>query len=113
MKFIITTIFALIIQFSIAQESAFKVGDKAPNFTGADQYGNSVHLDKLLSKGNVVVVFYRGAWCPHCQKHMSFLQDSLHLILDKGTNVVAVTPERPDSREKMVSKTGAEFSIIS
>jgi len=42
------------------------VGDHAPNFTLPDALGQSVTLADLLAQGPVVVVFYRGEWCPYC-----------------------------------------------
>jgi peroxiredoxin len=89
-----------------------KKGDQAPHFVGIDQNKTSVDLNNLLNKGKVVLVFYRGAWCPYCNKHMSHLQDSLKYITEKGASIVAVTPEILESIGKTVSKTNARFSII-
>lgn len=88
-----------------------KIGDKAPLFEIKNQNNQSIKLDSLLKQGKVVIVFYRGAWCPYCNKHMSHLQDSLNLILDKGASVIAVTPEVEASIEKTISKTKATFNI--
>lgn len=89
-----------------------KTGDKAPSFSALDQYNKSIVSDSLLKKGPVVLIFYRGSWCPVCKKHLSKLQDSLQIIMDKGANVVVVTPEQPEYIEKMISKTGATYSIL-
>lgn len=43
-------------------EKAFKVGDKMPNFSLKNAVGNDIKLEKLLSKGPLVINFYRGAW---------------------------------------------------
>jgi len=88
------------------------IGSKAPDFKGADQRGNDIHLKDLLKKGKVVLLFYRGYWCPYCNRELSRLQDSLGLILDKGATVIAVTPEKPENIGKTVEKTKAEFSIL-
>lgn len=90
-----------------------EVGTKAPAFKGTDQNGESISSETLLTNNQaVVLIFYRGAWCPVCTKHLTQLQDSLQLILDKNTAVVVVTPETPQSMEKMIGKTGATFNII-
>src|SRR5258708_18233515 len=44
-------------------ERALKVGEQAPDFTLPDALGSSVTLSQLLTKGPVVVTFYRGACC--------------------------------------------------
>lgn len=94
-----------------APEGLF-IGSKAPDFKANDQRGNEIHLKDLLKKGPVVLVFYRGYWCPFCNRELSRFQDSIGLILDKGATVVAVTPEMPENIAKTVEKTKAEFSIL-
>jgi hypothetical protein len=39
-----------------------RVGEKAPEFTLADQNGKPVSLAELLSPNGVVLIFYRGHW---------------------------------------------------
>lgn len=94
-----------------APEGMF-IGSKATDFSGTDQRGNDIRLKELLKKGKVVLVFYRGYWCPHCSRALSRLQDSLGLILDKGATVIAVSPEKPENIDKTTEKTKAEFSIL-
>jgi len=89
-----------------------KIGDKAPLFEVKNQNKETVNLASLLKQGKVVVVFYRGAWCPYCNKHMSHLQDSLKFILAKGASVITITPEIEASIEKTISKTKATFNIV-
>ncbi len=86
---------------------------KAPDFKAKDQTGNEISLKDLRKKGPVVLVFYRGYWCPYCNKEMRRLEDSLQLILDKGASLVAVTPEQQAGVDKTVEKTKASFPIIS
>jgi peroxiredoxin len=47
---------------SFAQQTALKVGDKAPDFTLLNQNGKAVKLSAVAKKSNVVLVFYRGWW---------------------------------------------------
>lgn len=100
---------------SFSQSVSFnglKVGDKAPLIETVDYNNDTVNISKLLEKSKIVLVFYRGAWCPYCNKHMSHLQDSLQFILGKGANVIAVTPEIESSIEKTIQKTKASFHIL-
>lgn len=95
-----------------AQTDSLKIGDMAPVFTVIDHNGDTIDLQEKMKSGKVVLVFYRGAWCPYCNKHMSHLQDSLKFILDKGASLIAITPETNQSIDKTVSKTKATFSIV-
>lgn len=94
-----------------APEGLF-IGSKAPDFKATDQNGKEVRLKDLLKKGKVVLVFYRGQWCPYCNKALSRLQDSLQLITDKGATLVAVSPEKQENVAITVEKTKAEYPVL-
>ena len=89
-----------------------KVGDAAPDINATDQDGKKVKLTELLAKGDVVLVFYRGQWCPFCNKQLSKINDSLSFITAKGATVVAITPEVADNIKKTLEKTKAAYSIL-
>jgi peroxiredoxin len=88
------------------------IHSKAPDFKAADQHGTEISLKDLRKKGPIVLVFYRGYWCPYCNRELTRLQDSLQLIRQKGAELVAVTPEQMDGISKTVERTKAEFPII-
>ena len=98
------------ISFAQDQPTVLKVGDTAPDFKGRNQNGKSVSLKQLLTTGSVVLVFYRGEWCPHCNRQLKSLQDSLSLITAKGASVVAITSENV---EKTIQKTQVSFQVVS
>jgi peroxiredoxin len=85
---------------------------KAPEFKVKDQSGVELSLKELRKKGPVVLVFYRGNWCPYCNKELKRLQDSLQYITAKGAQVIAVTPEAQEGITKTIEKTGAAFPIL-
>ena len=88
------------------------INSKAPEFKLKDQSGVEVSLKELKKKGPVVVLFYRGAWCPFCNRQLKALQDSLEQIYTRGAQVVAITPELPEGIDSTVKKTGAIFPIL-
>ncbi|MEO7923759.1 MAG: peroxiredoxin-like family protein [Chitinophagaceae bacterium] len=102
---------AIVVKAQQAPEGLF-IASKAPDFKAKDQNGNEIRLKDLLKKGKVVLVFYRGQWCPYCNKELSRLQDSLQLIIDKGATLVAVSPEKPENISKTVGNTKATYSIL-
>ena len=89
------------------------INSKAPDFKAKDQNGAEVSLKDLRKKGPVVVVFYRGNWCPYCSKALTRFQDSLQYLTAKGAQVVAITPEGAAGLAKTVEKTGLQFPIVS
>lgn len=88
------------------------VGIKAPLIHAIDADSVNFDLNESLKQGPVVIIFYRGFWCPVCNQHLKQIQDSLKLITDKGAIVVAISPEKPEYLEKMEEKTGAKFRLL-
>ena len=88
------------------------IGSKAPDFKAKDQDGKDIRLKDLLKKGKVVLVFYRGYWCPYCNRELARLQDSLSQIQEKGATVIAVSPEKPENIKLTVDKTKASYPVI-
>ncbi len=88
------------------------INSKAPEFKVKYQSGVELSLKELRKKGPVVLVFYRGNWCPYCNKELKRLQDSLQYITAKGAQVIAITPEAQEGINKTIEKTGAVFPIL-
>lgn len=104
----------ILIQVAIAQgqpEGIF-LGARAPEFKGIDQFGRTVQLREEAKKRPVVLVFYRGYWCPHCIRLLKNLQDSLSFFTSKGVSVIAISPESEESMAKTLEKTKAGFSFL-
>lgn len=106
--------FLLSVLFVAAQTDlkGLNVNDKAPNFSAIDQNGKKYNFKSQLKKGAVVMVFYRGQWCPYCNKQLKQLEDSLSMILAKGASVVAITPEKPENVAKTIAKTKATYPVL-
>jgi len=114
MKKIVMLCLVLSVTVQLYAQEPLKIGDKAPLFSLKDNKGKTVDLKSIL-KGNqsVVLFFYRGQWCPHCNKHIKNLQDSLQLLTAKGAYIIGVSPETSTGIDQTVNKTKASFSIIS
>ena len=114
MKQLLSFIFLLLAFSSFAQEKpeGLFINSKAPDFKAKDQNGVDINLKDIRKKGPVVIIFYRGNWCPYCNKELTRLQDSLQLITEKGAQVIAVTPEASEGIGKTIEKTKASFSIV-
>lgn len=109
--FLLFTILTIVTAQAQKPEGLF-INSKAPEFKLKDQTGVEISLKELRKKGPVVVLFYRGAWCPFCNRQLKALQDSLGLIYTRGAQVVAITPELPEGIDSTVKKTGAIFPIL-
>jgi peroxiredoxin len=114
MKYILTTIISLLLYTAYSQQTpeGLFINSKAPDFRAKDQNGKEIRLKDILKSGKVVLVFYRGQWCPYCNRQLKKLEDSLQLIKEKGATLIAVTPEKPENISKTIEKTNAEYPIL-
>jgi len=96
----------------VNEAQGLQVGTTITDFSATDVNGNTFNLQEALQKGPVVLVFYRGQWCPVCNRHLSNLQDSLQLIYSAGASVIAVSPEKQEYLKKTADKTHATFTLL-
>ncbi|MDE5421883.1 AhpC/TSA family protein [Ancylomarina sp. DW003] len=93
-------------------ESILKIGEKAPIFIAFDQNGDKFKSSEVLKGKQLIVVFYRGQWCPYCNRHLSELQDHLEDFKKAGAQIIAVSPEKTENINKTVEKTKADFPVL-
>lgn len=94
-------------------EKALKKGDSIPSFELPDVKKGLVSSKELLEKGPLIIVFYRGGWCPYCNLQLRDLQKSISEINDLGGQLVAISPEAPDNARETVKKQGLGYYVLS
>ena len=85
------------------------VGRSAPAFTLPSSAGTSVDLGKVFGTKPVVLIFYRGVWCPFCQAQMTQLGADKAAFAQSGAAVYAVSDEDPAAQKKMQDQHGLSF----
>jgi peroxiredoxin len=110
--FLISLVFLHTILFAQEKPEGLFINSKAPDFKAIDQYGNEIRLKDVLKDSLVVLIFYRGQWCPYCNKQLKKLEDSLQLIKEKGARLIAITPEKPEFISKTIEKTKASYPLL-
>ncbi|MGL4509988.1 redoxin domain-containing protein, partial [Cetobacterium sp.] len=77
------------------EEKAFNIGDKFEDSILLNNLGEEIQLLEALDNKPTIVSFYRGTWCPYCNLELSTYNE---LLKDrKDVNMIAISPERPDS----------------
>ncbi len=96
-----------------AVKNALNVGDKMPSFKLTDANNKTVSSDDLLKQGNIVLVFYRGAWCPYCNLYLKNLQKNLEQFKANGGVLAAISVENPDNSMNVSKKNELNFTVLS
>lgn len=116
MKYYSIIFFVFLISLKSFAQHPLPLNSDAPKFLALEHNGKFITLSEKLKKGKVVILFYRGQWCPHCTRHMSNLNDSIKFISDLGASVIAITPENNENIDKTILKSKVcieeNFNII-
>jgi peroxiredoxin len=89
------------------------VGEPMPNFVLPDENGHLVSLDELLKRGEVVISFNRGHWCPYCRINADALAGIEQKVKAKGGQLVLITPETQKYTKAMKADAKASYPILS
>lgn len=87
--------------------------DAAPGGVVMSRDGKSVELATLWTSQPVVVVFYRGHWCPHCQYQFGELQKNKQEFDARGVNVIGISSDEPQDLDALRTKVGLTFELYS
>lgn len=90
-----------------------RVGDTAPNAQVAKPNGDPVELKELYELGPIILVFYRGGWCPYCNKALRAWEENLVRISLLGGTIIALTPEGPTHTENTRRDQNLRFAVLS
>ena len=86
-----------------------QVGDRAPAIVLPDAHGRSFDVASFLKKGPVVLIFYRGGWCPYCNLELKAYQSLLSRFTAAGASLVAISPEKPNDTVSTSEKNALTF----
>ena len=79
------------------ESSALQVGSPAPDLTLPDALNRPVRLSELWARGPLVLIFYRGGWCPYCNLELRAWHQRLPELQRLGAHLIAVSPQTPDN----------------
>jgi thioredoxin-dependent peroxiredoxin len=86
-------------------------GDKAPDFTGKDQHGNSINLSDYSGK-KVILFFYPKDNTPGCTAQACNLRDNYSQLQKQGFEVIGISTDGEKSHQNFISKYELPFTLI-
>ncbi len=101
-----------LIASGIADQS-LKAGDCAPDFTLPNAAGGTLTLSEVLRAGPVILVFYRGEWCPYCNLQLRSYQRALAAFKAYNATLIAISPQTPDNSLTTLEQKNLDFPVLS
>jgi len=106
-------LFSIIISLALAAPAhAATVGEPAPAFELADQYGETHALEDFQGKW-LVVFFYPKADTPGCTTEACNFRDNIYAIRGAGAEVVGISVDSVEDQKKFSDKYKLPFTILS
>lgn len=94
-------------------EIGIPLGQPAPNVALHDAIGRVVQLGDLIKKGPILIVFYRGGWCPYCNFQIHEFAQAYPEYLKRGVTLVAISVDKEDEAAKTEAAYTIPFPVLS
>ena len=95
-------------------EVGLRTGEKAPDFSARDQFGNTQTLETLRGSKGTVLLFYRSAdWCPYCKGQLIQLQAARKRFEEQGIKLAGVSYDSVEILKFFSDRRKIEFPLLS
>ncbi|OFI35698.1 redoxin [Alteromonas lipolytica] len=88
-------------------------GMKVPAVTLQYPDGSPVSLTALTMQQPAIILFYRGGWCPYCNRQFSELQKVEDQLIALGYQILAISPQSPDALQAQELETEMKVQQLS
>ena len=88
------------------------IGDQAPDFSLANQFGETVTLSEFKGKKNVVVVFYPLSFSGICTGELCELRDNFAQFDRADVELLAVSVDSKYVQKQFAEHEGYKFSVL-
>lgn len=89
------------------------IGQSVPSIPVWTAEGKPVKLAKMAAQKPLVLVFYRGGWCPYCNHQLNELRQIEGELVKMGYELIAISPELPDTLLKMQKERELNYTLLS
>ena len=102
-------------QESIATLKSSGIEKKVPQF--GESFPDAHILGKTISErvkpGPVLLIVYRGGWCPYCIKQLKEVEENITILRKRGVSVIALAIETEAEVRKTKNKNQLSFELVS
>ena len=94
-------------------------GDRAPRFIVQTVGGEAFDFDPKNLKRPVVLLTFRGGWCPYCNMYLSEMRHTIPQIRELGVDVLFLSGDRSEllyeslKQETQEDIAGLDYTILS
>lgn len=93
--------------------SPLLIGETFPDLKVTGMDAAPVSILEIFKEKPTVLIFYRGGWCPYCNRHLAALGQNEEEILGLGYQVVAVSPDKVEKLKETAGKDEVKYRLFS
>jgi peroxiredoxin len=88
-------------------------GYALPRLVFRTPQGKPFHVRRDTGRAPLLLVYYRGGWCPYCNRHLADLQSVETEFARLGIQILAISPDRPEELRQTRGKHGMAYRLLS
>jgi peroxiredoxin len=93
--------------------SPLLIGETIPEVSLQTIDGQSVSLTKEVTRQPTVLIFYRGGWCPYCNRQLAELRTLEPDLKKLGYQILAISTDSPANLKSTLDKNELGFTLLS
>ena len=93
--------------------SPLLIGEPIPAVNLPDATGKMFNLNEEVAKKPTILIFYRGGWCPYCNKELAGMQSIEGNLRKMGYQIIAISTDSPENLSKTLGKDQLTYTLLS
>lgn len=98
---------------SAAEAVPLTAGARVPSAIVQTVAGVDLDLATAVAGKPTLLVFYRGSWCPYCNRHLAALAEIEPELLRLGYQILAVSPDETPGLRAAAEKNHLNYRLLS
>jgi peroxiredoxin len=93
--------------------SPLLIGEKIPSVNIPAANRKPFDLNAHVSDKPTILIFYRGGWCPFCNKELARVQGIQSDLVKMGYQIIAISTDSPENLNKSIDKHQLSYTLLS
>ena len=85
-------------------------GSNIPTFTAKTPDNTAINFNAESIEKPMILTFYRGGWCPYCNKHLADMRETEEKLIEMGFDVVFMSPDKPQRLQESLDAQTEEVN---
>jgi len=98
---------------SAAETIPLAAGARVPAVAVQTVDGTGLDLAAVVADKPTLIIFYRGSWCPYCNRHLAALVDIEPELLRLGYQILALSPDEVPGLRAAAEKNHLNYRLLS